>query len=155
MSDYNPSDAGDVYEKMMHIMMPPNVGPRKFSGDQYVFDDVPSMLKVPTSIPLVHFIGGNRNKPVTYAGVHTMDSLAQYAEAPKIQRLIDQLLPIVWGCPSHDNVPAKCPIFKIEGLKKINQVNRIILSPMMALITSGLQYWKAMILVLHNLPCSR
>jgi hypothetical protein len=59
MSDYNPSDAGDVYEKMMHITMPPNVGPWKFSGNQYVFDDVPSMLKAPTGILLVHFIGGD------------------------------------------------------------------------------------------------
>jgi hypothetical protein len=118
MSEHNPSDSDAIYERMMHTTMPPNVGPREFSGDRYIFDDVPDMVKMPTGIPFVDFIGGDRNKPVTYACVHTMDSLAQYAEAPKIQRLVDRLLPIVWGCPTHGDIPARHPIFEIDGLKQ-------------------------------------
>jgi hypothetical protein len=118
MRDYDPSDADEIYERMMRITMPPNVGPQEFSDGEYIFEPVPAMVKMPTGVSFVDFIGGDTNKPVTYACLHTMDSLAQYAEAPKIQRLVDKLLPVAWGCPPHIDMPAKRPIFEMDGLKR-------------------------------------
>jgi len=120
MSKHDPLDLNDIYERMMHITMPPNVGPREFSGDRHIFDDIPSMAEMPIGTPFVNFVDGDDKKPVTFACIQTMDSLVQYAEAPKIQCLVDQLLPIAWGSPARGDIPAKCPIFEIDGLKKNN-----------------------------------
>lgn len=116
-NNYHPSDSEQVYERTMRITMPPRVGPREFINGQCLFDSIPGMIQMETGIPYVDFVGGDSKKAVTVACVQTMASLAQYPEAPQIQRLVDKLLPIVWGSREHDGASGQRAIFEIDGLK--------------------------------------
>lgn len=102
----------------MHTTTPPNVGPVGFRDGKWIFEEVPGMVQMPAGIPFVTFVGGDKSKPITVACLQTMDSLSQYAEAARIQRLVDELLEWTWGRPAQDNTPSRGPVFGIDGLKR-------------------------------------
>lgn len=117
-TSYHPTDASDVYQRLMATTTPPNVSPTVDDNGKFVYKPIPDMIQMPAGIPFVIFMGGDRNKPITIACLQTMESLAQYNVVLRLQHLVDELGRWSWGCPARNGIPARRPIFELDGLKQ-------------------------------------
>lgn len=115
---YHPADADKLYHRMMATTTPPNTVPTVGASGKYIYEPIPGMVQMPAGIPFVEFIGGDCKKPVTIACLQTMESLSQYDEVLRIQHLVDELGRWSWGCPERNGIPARRPIFELDGLKQ-------------------------------------
>lgn len=107
-------------ERMLNILVPPNIFPARYDLDseKFIADPIPGMVKVPLGLPLVHLVDGDLNRAVTVVCVHTLESLMQYDEGAQVQKLVARLLQLTWGTNPSDSEPGIPGIFELEGMQK-------------------------------------
>ncbi|KAJ6522819.1 hypothetical protein DFH09DRAFT_1096986 [Mycena vulgaris] len=107
-------------DHMLNIQMPPNVKPPRFDHRTQLFhcDPIPGMVRLPIGIPLVHHVEGNPKRAITAVCAHTLDSLMQYEEGPKVKALIPHLMTLTWGIAKSESHPGTPGIFELTGMQK-------------------------------------
>ncbi|KAJ7209326.1 hypothetical protein GGX14DRAFT_453426, partial [Mycena pura] len=106
-------------ERMLNILVPPNICPARYDLDsaKFIADPIPGMVKLPLGIPLVHHVDGDPNRAVTVVCAHTLESLMQYEEGGQVQELVARLLQLTWGTNPTESEPGIPGIFELEGMQ--------------------------------------
>jgi hypothetical protein len=97
---------------MYDIRMPPKVAPTQFDvhACKFVAEPIPGMVKLPLGIPLVHHVNGDLKRPVTIVCAHSLDTVLQYKEGPRLMEL-------TWGREKSDIDPGVPAIFVLPGMQ--------------------------------------
>ncbi|KAF7348820.1 hypothetical protein MVEN_01402000 [Mycena venus] len=106
-------------ENMLHIQMPPNVTPTRFNltTRSFVADPIPGMVRLPLGIPLVHHVAGDPKRAVTAVCAHSLSTLMEYDEGPKVLELVPRLMELTWGREKTDSDPGAPGIFALPGMQ--------------------------------------
>ncbi|KAJ6617940.1 hypothetical protein B0H10DRAFT_2379738 [Mycena sp. CBHHK59/15] len=106
-------------ERMLNIQMPPSVHPSRFHLPTRTFqcDPIPGMVQLPMGIPLVHHINGDPKRAVTAVCGHTLETLMQYEEGPKVRALIPRLMTLTWGIAKSNTCAGVPGIFELPGMQ--------------------------------------
>ncbi|KAJ7780779.1 hypothetical protein DFH07DRAFT_949993 [Mycena maculata] len=107
-------------DRMLKIRIPPHVLPTHFNKRTRTFRcaDIPGMVKLPMGIPLVHHIDGDPKQAVTVVCAHTLETLMDYEEGPKVKALIPRLMELTWGVAATDTDPGVKGIFELDGMQR-------------------------------------
>ncbi|KAJ7107452.1 hypothetical protein C8R44DRAFT_885465 [Mycena epipterygia] len=122
------------HERMLNVQMPPNVRPTSFdlSTRSFRADPIPGMVKLPLGIPLVHHLNSDPKQSVTIACAHTLETLMQYEEGPKVQALVRRLMDLTWGVARSETHPGVPGIFELPGMKRNLRSKHVNLSKLQA-----------------------
>ncbi|KAJ7178682.1 hypothetical protein C8R43DRAFT_1118054 [Mycena crocata] len=117
---FHTSDRAVEKERMLNIQMPPNILPVHFDARTRTLlsDPIPGMVRLPMGVPMVHLVNNDSKRAVTAVCGHTLSSLMQYEEGPKVKELVDHLMPLTWGIAPTDTDPGVPGIFELPGMKR-------------------------------------
>lgn len=127
VADFDTTKKSMIMEKLLHTIIPPNIGPSLVDG-KLVHIPVPGMILMPVGIPFVNHINGSDKHIITVACIQTVSSMQQYACGPEVAQLADEILEIAFGKPAADGQPAIPAIYDL-GLKHNNRSTKNIVDP--------------------------
>ncbi|KAJ7096986.1 hypothetical protein C8R43DRAFT_1169236 [Mycena crocata] len=107
-------------ENMLNIQMPPNVTPVRFDLHTQTFrsDPIAGMVKLPLGVPMVHLVDNDPKRAVTAVCGHSLDTLMQYEEGPKVRELVPRLMKLTWGTAATETDPGVPGIFEFPGMRR-------------------------------------
>nr|GAT47728.1 predicted protein [Mycena chlorophos] len=105
-------------QRNLSLVLPRNISPTKWDRyeQRFITEPIPGMVRAIPGIPIVHFIDGKPDQPVTFACVHTLDSLKPYKEFNEIEQCAVELAQLTFGVPAKEGSPRRPGVFELEGM---------------------------------------
>ncbi|KAJ7582351.1 hypothetical protein C8J56DRAFT_760267, partial [Mycena floridula] len=100
-------------DRLSRIANPPGISPAGYDAEarKFLMDPIQGMIQLPVGIPLVALVDGEPTRSLTMTCLHTLKSVLEYWEGPRIVELSNIVWDNMWG------TNGSVPFFKLDGLK--------------------------------------